>query len=141
VIYELENEMPEIEWTMEELIQNGESEISFKHLGTSKNLDMTVSAEQLIFNDVLIFIIIQNTKEDYETTTPELDWEKQLEIEAVTKDLKNILGMATILKATSMQFDEVLMKVRINIPFAMKQTMHYCTFDFGHIWQFGKDKK
>ena len=115
------------------------SALSVKHLGSIRNPKKTIHAEQLFFNDVLIFIITLSTAEDYVTNNPEKDWEQQLDIEFTARDLNNLLGIASILSTTCERSQDILMNVRTKITFAKKQSIHYCTLDFGHFWRFGNN--
>jgi hypothetical protein len=87
----------------------------------------------------LIFIINLTTAVDYETETPELDWERQLDIEITTRDYKNVLGKSSVLQTYSREYDDILFNVRMKMPFAQNQTIQYCTLDFGRFCRFGSD--
>jgi len=115
------------------------ADLTFQKLGVLTNSEGSVLAQQLLLSETLIFIFTLSTPENYKTDNPEVDWEKQLDIVITAKDLKYVLGMSTVLQAVTPIFEDVLMRVRMKIPFAQKQTVHYCTLDFGHVWQFGED--
>ena len=141
ILYNIDGSLPRIERSIEDLKQVDDADLFIKRLGVLKKLDGLVTARQLIFNEVLIFNIGIETKDDYETDTPELDWDRQLEIEIPANDLGNILGLASVLVTISNKFRDILMAVRTKMPFAQNQTIHYCTFNFGHLWRFGNSNK
>lgn len=140
-LYDLDGSLPKIEQSIEDQKQYDDADLFIKRLGVIKNTDGSVAARQLIFDEVLIFNIGLETKDDYETDNPETDWESQLEIEIPANDLKNLLGQASVLVTTSNKFRDVLMTVRTKMSFAQNQTIHYCTFNFGHLWKFGNNNK
>ena len=76
---------------------------------------------------------------DYKTETPELDWERQMDIEISTRDLKNVLGKSSVLQTYSREYEDVLFNVRMKMPFAQNQSIQYCTLDFGRFYRFGSD--
>ena len=124
-IYDLQGTVPEIGQSLNNLNQDGISDSSFHQLGYVNRPDESVAAKQLLFNDILIFIINLTTSVDYETKTPELDWERQLEIEITTRDFKNVLGKSSVLQTYSREYDDILFNVRMKMPFAQNQTIQY----------------
>ncbi len=138
-IYKLQGKILDIEKSLDNLIQDGIADFSLKHLGSIKNADGTISAQQLFFNEVLIFIFTFSNPEGFETDDPESVWESQLDITESARDLKKVLGLSSILQTASNNFNEVLMKVRINLTFAKEQAIHYSTFDFGQFIRFGDE--
>jgi uncharacterized protein YciU (UPF0263 family) len=140
-IYKLEGSIPEIEVSITRKISEGMSDLTFIFLGELRNSNQTAIAQQLFFNDVLIFIITLTTEKGFETDTPERNWEQQMDIEITTQDLENVLGLATVIHTKSQNITDVLMRVRINVPFAKEQTVNYCTFGFCQLYQFGNKNK
>lgn len=140
-IYDFQGSLPEIEVTLKKKISEGLLRDSFIYLGALNNSDGTVNAQQIFFNNTLIFLITLTTPKNFETDVPEKTWEQQLEIEITTQDLKNALGLATVLHSKSSLIEEVLMKVRINLQLAKDQTVNYSTFNFCQMFQFGNISK
>ncbi|WP_455391822.1 DUF835 domain-containing protein [[Eubacterium] cellulosolvens] len=137
-IYDLQGSLVNLEVSLSSIIPDDVSELSVKHLGALRSTDETVRAEQIFFNEVLILAITQSTPKDFTTDTPETVWDNQLDISVTARDLKTVLGMASLLQAKSSQYDETLMNVRMKMPFAKDKAIHYCTLDFGHLYRFGK---
>ncbi|MCK5562091.1 MAG: hypothetical protein KAJ51_15940, partial [Thermoplasmata archaeon] len=129
--------MVNLEISLSDLIQDDVSDLTVKHLGSITNDDETVHAQQLFFKEVLIFVISLHTTANYETDTPEVDWDRQLDIVESAHDLKNVLGMASLIQTKSRQYNDVLMNVRMKMPFAKNQAIHYCNLDIGHLYRFG----
>jgi hypothetical protein len=123
--------------SLSDLIQDDVSDLTVKLLGSITNDDETVRAQQLFFKEVLIFVITLHTAANYETDTPEVDWDRQLDIVESAHDLKNVLGMASLIQTKSRQYNDVLMNVRMKMPFAKNQAIHYCNLDIGHLYRFG----
>jgi hypothetical protein len=140
-IYKLTGSEPDIERVLNDMISDGTSDFTFKHLGSLDNREHLIDVQRLLCNDTLIFILKLDTPKELETGTPEKIWEQQLEIEATTQDLKNTMGLATVLKANSDDHQKLLMNVRLNIPFAQNQMVHYSMFDFGQMFKIGDDNK
>jgi hypothetical protein len=130
-IYNLTGPLPEIVNSLEELVSDDLTGTPLQYFGSKDNADGSVNALQLFSNGVLIFLITISKPPSYVTDTPEADWEQQLEIQVTARDLKNVLGTASLLHTKSEQFQNLLMTVRTKIPFAKGQNIHYCTFDFG----------
>jgi hypothetical protein len=122
---------------LNELIDN--PVISFQHLGGLKNSQGNVKAERILINEVLILVITLSTQDNYETDSPENNWEEQLEVAETAKDLKNVLGMASILHTTGEDYNAILMNARMKLSIAQKQMIHYCNSDFGQLYRFGKN--
>ncbi|MFW9877278.1 MAG: DUF835 domain-containing protein [Candidatus Thorarchaeota archaeon] len=138
-IYNLQGSVPEIVQSLSNLNQEEIADSSFHQLGFVSRSDESVAAKQLLFNDILIFIINLTTSVNYETETPESDWEQQLEIEITTRDFKNVLGKSSVLQTYSRDYDDILFNVRMKMPFAQNQTIQYCILDFGQFCRFGSD--
>jgi hypothetical protein len=137
-IYNLDGSLVNLETSLPELLADNPN-ISYFHFGSLTNPDETVSAHQLLVNDVLVLSITISTPEDYKTETPESDWEEQLDIAVTARDLTNILGTASVLQTGSENYNEILMSVRMKMDIAKNQMIHYSNLDFGHFYRFGKD--
>ncbi len=138
-LYNLKGTVPSLESLLNDVVQTDAPSLSINHLGSIDNPDGTITAQQIIYNDVLVFIITISTPDDYVTESPEIDWEQQLDILFTVRDLKNMLGMGNVLVATSEKFEDILMSVRMKIPFTRGQTINYCNLDFGHLYRFGSN--
>ncbi len=140
-IYDFKGSIPEIEITLNKKLSEGLPSTYLVYLGELNNLNRTAFAQQIYINNILIFIITLTTSKDHETEYPELDWERQLDIEMTTKDLKNIFGLATILHAKTTTEPDILMRVRMKLPFAKGQQVSYSTFGFCQLFKFGDKNK
>lgn len=138
-IYDLQGTIPEIGQSLNYLSRETLSNLNFHQLGYVSRPDESVAAKQLLLNEILIFIFNFTTSADYETETPELDWERQMDIELTTRDLKNVLGKSSVLQTYSREYEDILFNVRMKMPFAQNQTIQYCTLDFGRFCRFGSD--
>lgn len=132
--------MVNLDVSLTNLIQDDVSDFTVKNLGSITNEEDTVRAQQLFFKEVLIIVVTIRTPSDHETDNPELDWDRQLDIVESAHDLKNILGMASLIQTRSSQYNNVLINVRMNMPLAKDKAIHYCNLDFGHLYRFGNDE-
>jgi hypothetical protein len=111
----------------------------FNFLGELHNDEANITAKQVLAGNLLIFIIFLSTPDDYETDIPELIWERQLDIVDTTRDLKNVLGKASVFTTTSDEYNTVFMNVRMNLSIAKGKIIQYCNLDFGHLYRFGEE--
>jgi hypothetical protein len=133
----LQGNLIELEISLADKTPEEISKFFVQHLGELKNLDKTITARQIIFNEVLVFIVSISTPGNFETNNPDRYWEQFLDIELTARDLKNILGIASIITTMSEHPEKILMNVRMNIPFAKDQIINYSIFNFGRLWRFG----
>lgn len=133
----MQGNLIELEISLADKTSEEISKLSVQHLGELKSLDKTITARQIVFSEVLVFIVSISSPESFETDNPERYWEQFLDIELTARDLKNILGIASIITTMSEHPEKILMNVRMNISFAKDQIINYSVFNFGHLWRFG----
>ncbi len=122
---------------LSELCKTESSTSTDKTLGELQNADATVRLKQILKNDILIYILIQDTPKELITGIPEKIWEKHLEIEVTIQDLKTILGRSTILRAESDNTKELLQRVRTHLPFAKELEIQKSLFSHCQFFRFG----